>query len=181
MSAFLKNLLQSGLSTATSVLSGIQTYLIVGAVCAALGGAATWRVMSWHEQAQKTQVITKTVKQIVYQDHVTERVVTKYIAAKAKVVEHTQTLIQEVPVYVTPEADARCVVNLGTVRLWQRAVKGPVPDASAGADDAPSGLACSDLAQAIAQVAGQYDLTASQLTALQSWIQEQRTLSEKDQ
>lgn len=155
--------------------------LVAGALALGLllGGTGTWRVMSWHQQAQQVQVVTKTIKQIQYQDRVTEKVVTKYLAVQASAIEHTKTLIQEVPIYVTPEADARCVVNLGTVRLWERAVGGPIPDAAAGPDDAPSGLACSDLAKAVGEVAGQYDLTSNQLTALQDWVRQQRRLAEK--
>lgn len=160
----------------TSILGSWQLYLIVAGVAASLSGFGVWRVMSWHEQAQQAKVITKTVKQIVYQDRVTEKVVTKYLATKATHAEETRTIIQEVPIYVSKEADARCVVNLGTVRLWNRAVHGAVPDAAAGPDDAPSGLACSDLAKAFAEAAGQYDATADQLIALQGWIKEQRAM-----
>jgi hypothetical protein len=170
-------LLKSLLSPALSALSGWQGYLAALLIGAALAGGGTWRVMSWREQAHQAQVVTKTVKQIVYQDRVTEKVVTKYVAVQAKAAENTKAIIQEIPVHVTPEADARCTVNLGTVRLWQRAVHGTVPGPSAGTDDAPSGLACSDMAKAIAEVAGQYDATANQLAALQSWVREQRSLT----
>jgi hypothetical protein len=173
------NFLKSLFTSSVSALSGWQGYVAVLAVGLALGAGGTWRVMSWREQAHQTQVVTKTVKQIEKQQVVTEKVVTKYVAVQAKAAAETRSLIQEIPVYVTPQDDARCLVNLGTVRLWQRAVHGAVPDASAGADDAPSGLACSDLAKGIAEVAGQYDATANQLTALQDWVRQQREAAPK--
>lgn len=156
------------------VIGGWQGYAAIAAICFLLGGTATWRVMSWKEGAQQTQIVTKIVKQIETQQVVTERVVTKYIAVKGKDIENTRTLIQEVPIYVTKEADARCAVNLGTVRLWNRAVHGAVPDPSTGPDDAPSGFACSDIAKAFVEAAGQYDATAHQLVGLQEWVSEQR-------
>jgi hypothetical protein len=70
-------------------------------------------------------------------------------------------------------------VPLGLVRLWDDAVHQPVPDAAAGTDDAPSGLACSDLAKAFVEAAGQYDATAHQLTALQDWVRQQREIAAK--
>jgi hypothetical protein len=157
-----------------ALLSGWQGYAAVAAFCLLAGSLGTWRVMSWHEQAQQVQVITRVVKQIEKQQVVTEKVVTKYVAVKAADAENTRTIIQEVPVYVSKESDDRCSINLGTVRLWDRAVHGPVPDAAAGADDAPSGLACSDIAKAFAEAAGQYDATAHQLVALQDWVRGQR-------
>jgi len=177
----MSTLLKGIFAPALSVLSGWQGYVAALVLGLALGAGGTWRVMSWHEQAQQTQVITKTVKQIVYQDRVTEKVVTQYVKVKGDDIIHTETLLQEVPTYVTKEADARCVVSLGFVRVWNSAVHGPVPDATAGADDAPSGLACSDVAKAAVQIAGTYDATSHQLTALQDWVTQQRALSEKNQ
>lgn len=173
MTSFLKSLAAPVLSA----LSGWQGYVAALFVGAALAGGGTWRVMSWREQAHQTQVVTKTVKQIQYQDRVTEKVVTKYVSVKAADAQNTKTQIQEIPEHVTPQADARCVVPLGAVRVFRRAAHAPVPDAAAGPDDSASGLACSDLAQAYVEAAGAYDATAHQLTALQEWVREQRAIA----
>lgn len=155
--------------------------LVAGALAIglALGGAGTWRVMSWHAQAQQVQVVTKTIKQIQYQDRVTTQVVTKYLTVKAADTAHTETALQGVITHVTPQADVACPVPLGFVRVFNDAAHGPVPDAAAGPDDAASGVALSDVAKATVQNGGNYDAVAHQLTALQDWIRQQRAWTEK--
>lgn len=161
------------MSKILSFLGGWKGYAAVAGICLLLGASATWRVMSWRADAQQVKTITKTVEKIIYRDRVTEKVVTKYLAAKAQAAEETRNRIEDVPNHVTPEADAACTVPLGFVRVWNDAVHGPLPDAARGADDAPSGLACSDIAKAFVEAAGQYDATAGQLTALQEWVRQQ--------
>jgi hypothetical protein len=163
-----------------SLAAGWKGYAAVAALCFLAGASGTWRVMSWHEAAQQTQALVKTVTRIQYRDRVTEKVVTKYLTVKAKAAEDTRNRIEDIPNHVSPEADAACSVSLGTVRVWNDAVHGPVPDAASGADDAPSGLACSDLAKAHVENSGTYDQTAAQLTALQDWIRQQQALSENN-
>jgi len=158
----------------TGLLGGWKGWAALFAIGLSLGSAGTWRVMSWEQQAQKVQTVTRTITQIKYQDRVTERVVTKYLKARAIQAEETRNRIEDVPAHVTPQADAACTVPLGLIRVWDDAVHQPVPDAAAGTDDAPSGLACSDLAKAFVEAAGQYDRTAHQLVALQDWVREQR-------
>lgn len=162
---------------ATSVLGGWQGWAALFAVGLLIGSAGTWRVMSWEQQAQQVKTVTRTITQIKYQDRVTEKVVTKYLQAKATQAEETRNRIEDVPAHVTPQADAACTVPLGLIRVWDDAVHQPVPDASAGTDDAPSGLACSDLAKAFVEAAGQYDAVSHQLMALQDWVREQRAVS----
>lgn len=163
---------------ATGVLGGWQGWAALFAVGLLTGSLGTWRVMSWEQQAQQVKTVTRTITQIKYQDRVTEKVVTKYLKAKATQAEETRNRIEDVPAHVTPQADAACNVPLGLIRVWDDAVHQPVPDAAAGTDDAPSGLACSDLAKAFVEAAGQYDATAHQLVALQDWVREQRAVSQ---
>jgi hypothetical protein len=61
----------------------------------------------------------------------------------------TRYLTKEVPVYVTPEADRRCIVSRGFVRLYNAAASGlpAVAGAAGGPDDADSGLALSAVAE----------------------------------
>jgi hypothetical protein len=70
----------------------------------------------------------------------------------------TVTLIREVPTYVSPLADSRCVVPVGFVRLHDDAVGGAVPNpapAAAGAVgglvDEPSGVALSAIGSVVAE------------------------------
>ncbi len=93
----------------------------------------------------------------------------------------TQTLIREVPVYVTQEADDRCIVPAGFVRLHDLAAAGPhapVPESARGADDAPSGVALSAVAETVTGNYGTCDAVARQLTDLQAWVRAQQALAD---
>lgn len=110
---------------------------------------------------------------IAKQAQITNDVVTKYITVKADTEAKIITRIKEVPVHVTEKADAACVVPLGFVRVFNDAAHGPVPPASAGTDDAASGVKISEVAQASVENSGEYDKLAEQLTALQDWVRQQ--------
>lgn len=107
------------------------------------------------------------------QGQITHDVVTKYITVKADTEAKIITRIKEVPVHVTEKADAACPVTLGFVRVWNDAAHGPIPPASAGTDDAPSGVALSEVAQASVENSGEYDRLADQMRALQDWVRQQ--------
>jgi hypothetical protein len=108
-------------------------------------------------------------------------------AAKAEDVaqEHIRVvyrnIIQGVSTYVPPEADARCSVPVGFVRLHDAAARGVdlpgVSDAAREPNDAASGLELSTVA---ATVAGNYGIAAQnseQLSALQDWIRAMQATS----
>ena len=90
----------------------------------------------------------------------------------------TKTLIQKVPVYVTVQADAKCVVPLGFVRLHDAAAAGSlpkVPDTAGQSDDAPSGIALSAVASTVTQNYGICHENAAQLAGLQAWVHQELT------
>lgn len=67
----------------------------------------------------------------------TVRTVTEYVDRVKTVTVKGDTIIKEVPLYVTKEDDDRCVVNDGFVVLWNAAnrneVPGTAPDPDGGA------------------------------------------------
>jgi len=111
---------------------------------------------------------------VVHQANITYTISMKYEALKLSDEKQTAKLIQEIPAHVTPQSDAACSIGLGLVRVWNAADHGPIPDATAGPDDTPSGLALSDLARVETENAGEYDKLAHQLTALQEWVTKQQ-------
>ncbi len=82
-----------------------------------------------------------------------------------------QTLIREVPRYVTVEADARCAVPVGFVRLHDAAAAGvpTVADTAGQPADAPSGLALSAVAETVADNYGACHADAEALRGWQAW------------
>ncbi len=94
--------------------------------------------------------------------------------AQAAIQVRYRTIIQKVPVYVTPAQDARTCITWGLVRLHDAAVFGVDPatlDLPAGAsDDACSDVTASSFASAVAGNYGLANANAEQLNGLQADI-----------
>lgn len=106
---------------------------------------------------------------------VRDRVVTEYVDRVQIVEKRGATIIKEVPVYVSPKADAACAVNTGFVRLHDAAATGvdlpPTGNASA-ANDAPSGVALSAVAATNVANYTACNANAEQLSSLQILVRE---------
>lgn len=98
----------------------------------------------------------------------TTRVVTEYVDRVQVVRERGDTITKEVPVYVTPTADAACAVPAGFVQLHDAAAAGIAPAGATGDPDAPAAtVTLSAVAETTAANYGQYHAAAEQVTALQ--------------
>lgn len=107
-----------------------------------------------------------------HQATATVEVVTKYVDRVKVVHEKAQTIIKEIPVYVTKEADSACVVPRGFVVVHDAAAANTVPPPAGPADAAPAGIALSAVAGTVADNYGVCHENAAQLEALQQWIYE---------
>ena len=95
-------------------------------------------------------------------------VVTEYVDRVQIVRERGDTITKEVPVYVTPTADAACTVPVGFVQLHDAAAASIAPTGTAGNPDAPAaGITLSAVAETTAANYGQYHAASGQVTALQ--------------
>lgn len=97
-------------------------------------------------------------------------VVTRYVDRVQIVREAGETIIKEVPVYVTQEADRRCTVPAGFVRLWNGANRGELPAPDGAADEAASAVVLTDIAAQHGREAEQCRATEEQLIALQDAV-----------
>lgn len=91
-------------------------------------------------------------------------------------------LIKEVPAYVTPEADRRCDLPVGFVRLHDQAVAGlpEVPAPAGDVRDAPSGIA---LSAASGVIVGNYGVAhqwRERAVACETWAASQADLWNKN-
>lgn len=104
---------------------------------------------------------------------VSQEIGRKVEAAQAQIRERTKILIERVPVYVTPETDARYRLPWGFVRLHDAAAAGAllpaVPDAAAEPHDAPAPVAVSDAGRTIALNYGACHANAAQLAGWIEW------------
>lgn len=102
------------------------------------------------------------------------QVVTKYVDRIQVVREKGDTLIQEVPVYVSIQTDAACTVHRGFVSLHDAAAAGELPTAPGDPDAPAEGLALSAVAATVVSNYQTCHENAEQLRALQDWIRQTR-------
>lgn len=82
---------------------------------------------------------------------------------------NTHIIRELVPIYVTPAADARCVVPVGFVRLHDAAAQNRPPARPAEPVDAPSGVALSAVADTVAANYGDCTVWRLRLIGWQDW------------
>lgn len=167
----------------------LRTWLMIGAAVALLGG--TYFSGDHAGYARRTaEAVAKDLRQAngrleqAAQDHATslrlaEAVETAGQRHEARATEirwRTQTIRDEVPVYVTKESDAQCRVPVGFVQLHDAAAAntplpatGGDPIAAIIAANAPSGVALSTVAVAVAGNYGDCHTWRNQVVGWQDW------------
>lgn len=163
----------------SSFLGGWQIYLGVAVVCLGLGSFGTYKIMHNANEAAVAEQAVKVVKLVQKSDAITYKVAQTQQAATEKVVTVTQTIIKEVPKYVSVQADAHCAIPVGFVGVFNAGATDTLPPSVASDDDAPSGVALSDVAKTSVDNDGLYYQLATQVKAWQDWYTEQKALSEK--
>lgn len=108
---------------------------------------------------------------------VTTKIVTEYVD-KIHVVEvKGDTIIKEVPVYVTAKSDNQCVIPTGFVLIHNTAASnGDLPRTTGDTNEKASGVALSTVAETVTVNYKQYHETIQQLLALQEWVKQQQKL-----
>ena len=108
------------------------------------------------------------------QAQATVQVVTEYVDRVRVGRERGDTIIKEVPVYVSVQADAACTINRGFVRMHDAAAAGDLPEPARDTDAAAAGIALSAVAGTVAANYQTCHENAEQLRALQGWVREVR-------
>lgn len=156
-----------------SRLYGLAALLLVAVLLFGLG----WMARGDHEQDQATQAeldrLNKAFEQGQALGTVRDQVVTQYVDRVQVIKERGATIIKEVPVYVSAQADAACTVNAGFVRVHDLAAAArplPASDPAGLANEAGSGVALSAVATTVADNYTSCNANAEQLTKLQSLL-----------
>ncbi|MFD0321969.1 hypothetical protein [Lysobacter gummosus] len=106
-----------------------------------------------------------------------ERVVVRYVDRVQVVRANAQIITKEIPIYVTPTADAACTVPVGFVRLHDAAAANQPTGPSTGNPDAPAvGVALSDVAGVVADNYAACHANAEQVIGLQDYVRELQRL-----
>lgn len=162
-------------------LAGWKGYALTAGLSLALGFGGGWKLRDWQaaEAAQKaaraeTRALQKTLAIERGAARASADIGAKVEARTEAVRTVTRTIIERVPAYVSPAADARCVLPLGFVRVHDAAALGlsPAPAAAGQSDEAASGLELSDVARTVAGNYGICHEAVEQVTGWQDFYRE---------
>ncbi len=164
------------------MISITNPYVLLGGVCGAALIFATGFGLGHHaktlEDAQAAlSAAKKTVAVVSKQAAATSTVDQQATKVADQIQTKTITLVKEVPRYVTPKADAACVVPVGAVSLLDSAANGSVPSAPIGLQDAPSGVALSELISDDVANAGAFQTAIARLKAWDEWYGTQEAIA----
>jgi hypothetical protein len=126
----------------------------------------------WDYQVEQAQ---QTVKLIVKQGAVTERVVTKYIKVKAETIVVERTIEKEVIRYAQDHPGLCLDHQWG--RLHDAAALGAVPQPATPADGASGAPEAATALQTVTENYAACLRTAARLDALQEWVEAQKELN----
>jgi hypothetical protein len=102
----------------------------------------------------------------------TIEVVTKYVETVKVVKEKGEAIREQVPVYITKEDNARCVIPDGFVIMHNSAVQNTIPESPRNSNEGPSGIELSKATEVIVENYNKYHEVVEQLRALQDWVKE---------
>jgi|GEM_PF-5312843 len=143
-----------------------------------------WRAGSGHVQAawneEKLAALAASLRLADAQTDITDAVGAKYGGHMATILVETRTLIQKVPVYVTPETDARYPLPRGLVRLYNASGQSgadAVSLAAEPADAAPAGVSASAFATIAIENNGALNACRAQVLGLQEFARRQHELT----
>ncbi|MCY1204523.1 hypothetical protein D9M68_484900 [compost metagenome] len=141
------------------------------------GGAASWLTDRYRAAIKRSDdAVAESASLRMQIDNTDSSIVTvtEYVDRVQTIRVKGDTIIKEVPRYVTVQADAGCTVPAGFVRLHDAAATGGVLGPSAGdADAAPSGVALSAVGSTLVGNYTDSYANAEQLSALQATLRAQ--------
>lgn len=149
---------------------------LLGLICAGLIFCAGALVGSWYETRAAKDLEIKQLRDAFEQGQavgtVRDVVVTEFVERERVIYKTGKTITKEVPVYVTPAADAACTLNRGFVRLHDAAAANVLPGPAEPADAGPAGIALSAATEVIADNYTTCHATRNQLVKLRDWVRE---------
>lgn len=152
--------------------------LVLAALVALLAaaGAASWVTDRYHAAVKRGDAAVAEIASLRMQINNTDSsivTVTEYVDRVQTIRVKGDTIIKEVPRYVTVQADAACTVPFGFVRLHDAAAGGVLNPDPSDSDAAPSGVALSAVGSTVAANYTVSHETAEQLSALQATLRAQ--------
>ncbi|PPU42256.1 hypothetical protein [Xanthomonas arboricola] len=152
----------------------VTRLIILLALIAVLVGGCVWQEQRVNTaQRERKQALDAKAAAIAERDSAKSsiKVVVEYVDRVHIVREAGATITREIPIYVTQKADAACAIPAGFVRLHDAAASGqPAGPPTADPDAPAAGITLSAIAGTVADNYTSCHATATQLSALQDWI-----------
>jgi hypothetical protein len=145
-------MLPFGLSIGKAIALGVIVLGIILALSAVARGVykAGWNARDRDFAEYKTKQAEKTVETIREVEKIVVEVETKYVDRIKTVKVKGDTIVKEVPVYVTKDDDAACELRVGFVRVHDAASRNQPAEPAAESDRAAGGIALSEATAVIA-------------------------------
>ena len=123
-------------------------------------------------EAAKAEIAKRTVKA----EGISAEARSSLDRERVRIQTRTITLIREVPTYVTPAADDRCIVPIGFVRYHDAAAtEAALPAAAGGSLDTPSGIELSAVASTVAENYGTAFQWRAEALTWRKWYADQKS------
>lgn len=158
------NRLVTGLIALGALLGGVYFWGYFDGVAGEQGKAKAAEVKQLRDAFEQGQALG-TVRDVV---------VTKYVDRERVIYKTGQTITKEVPVYVTPAADAACTLTRGFVRLHDAAAANVLPGPAEPADAGPAGVALSAATETVTDNYTACHAIRNQLIGWQEWARENK-------
>lgn len=144
-------------------------WLVIAGVALALYGLGRYdgkRIEGAAFSEYKAKVAMADTKVLQARTMVLHELEIRYLPARDRIITRTETIIKEVPTYVTQADNDKCTVNNGFVRVYNAGWEGVDPPAASDSDRGPSGVPLSEVAEVDAHNAGACHLWREQALAL---------------
>lgn len=123
---------------------------------------------------ERAEMLARNQELEAKSSEVTVQVLTKYVNRVNVVKEKGEEIVREVPIYITKESDAKCVIPIGFVRVHDAATRGEkVPDSTGPANERPTDIKLSEATETITGNYGTCNQVREQLKSLQEWVKTQ--------
>jgi hypothetical protein len=154
----------------------IAAAVFLAAVAGSFFEGRHYEVLAYEAQASAAKDVV--IEKVQASERIGQTIEARAIDQVAQVQTLTQIETVEVPKYVTVQANARCVVPVGFVRLFDAAAAGlpPVPDAPSVLDGAAAGIDLATVGTVAVTDFGAANENAARMKALQDWISTQQKL-----
>lgn len=153
---------------------------VLSLLVAIVAASITYKYVSNHFEVvimkmekETADLKTKQAELTAAANKVTVQVVTEYVDRVKVVKEKGDTIVKEVPVYITTQADNQCTLTEGFASIHDAAAKNEVPVVPAN-PDAPLGVPLSDVTSTVVENYTTCHEIREQLISLQDWVKKQQ-------